>query len=247
MSAMRKLITTETKLFLREPPAVFWALVFPTVLLAALGGLFPGFRDADPALGGLRLIDLYVPIVLGMALATIGVMGLPVVLVTYRQFGVLRRMSVTPVGPVRLLGAQLVVHLGVAVSATVLAIGVGVVAFQVPFPKGPIVFGLVLLLAAASVFAIGLLIAAVAPTVSAGQGIGALVYFPLLFFAGVYFPRETMPAGLRAVSDLTPTGAAVQALNDAWAGVMPDASTLLVMAVYAVGAGLLSVLLLRWE
>ena len=120
-------------------------------------------------------------------------------------------------------------------------------AFQVPFPKDPIVFGLVLLLAAASVFAIGLLIAAVAPTVSAGQGIGALVYFPLLFFAGVYFPRETMPAGLRAVSDLTPTGAAVQALNDSWAGVMPDASTLLVMAVYAAAAGLLSALLLRWE
>ena len=247
MPAMRKLVTTETKLFLREPPAVFWALLFPTMLLTALGGLFPGFHEADPELGGLRLIDLYAPIVLAMALATIGVMGLPVVLVTYRQFGILRRMSVTPVGPVRLLGAQLLVHLGVAVSATVLAILVGIVAFHVPFPKEPIVFALVLLLAAASVFAIGLLIAALAPTISAGQGIGALVYFPMLFFAGVYFPRETMPEGLRAVSDLTPTGAGVQALKDAWAGVTPDASTLLVMAVYAAVAGLLSALLLRWE
>ena len=108
-------------------------------------------------------------------------------------------------------------------------------------------FGLVLLLAAAAMFSIGLLIGALAPTVSSGQGIAMAVYFPMLLFAGVYFPRETMPDGLRAVSDLSPAGAAVQAMKDAWFGATPDAGSLVVMAVIAVGAGLLAVRFLRWD
>jgi ABC-2 type transport system permease protein len=105
----------------------------------------------------------------------------------------------------------------------------------------------VYLLAAASMLAIGLLIGAVAPTVSAGQGIGMAVYFPMLFFAGVYFPRGAMPPGLLAVSDLTPAGAAVQALSDTWSGVAPSTSNLIVMAAYAIGAGVLAALVFRWE
>jgi ABC-2 type transport system permease protein len=56
-----------------------------------------------------------------------------------------------------------------------------------------------------------------------------------------------MPDGLRAVSDLTPAGAAVQAMQDAWTGVTPDAGSLLVMAVIALGAGLLAARFLRWD
>jgi ABC-2 type transport system permease protein len=247
MSAMSTLVKVDTKLFLREPPAVFWAVGFPALLLAALGGLFPGFREPVPELGELRLIDVYLPIALAVTLATTGVTGLPAVLVAYRQYGILRRMGVTPVGPARLLSAQLLVHLGAAVVAASLAIGVAVIGFGVPLPKDPVMFGLVFLLAAAAMFSIGLLIGAVAPTVSSGQAIGMAVYFPMLLFAGVYFPRETMPDGLRAVSDLTPAGAAVQAMQDAWTDGTPDAGSLLVMAVIALGAGLLAARFLRWD
>jgi ABC-2 type transport system permease protein len=247
MSAMTKLATVETKLFLREPPAVFWALFFPAILLAGLGGLFPGFLEPVPELDGLRLIDVYMPIVLTMALLTAGVMGLPPVLVAYRQYGILRRLAVTPVGPARLLSSQLLVHLGAAVVAATLALAVAVIGFDVALPKDPLMFGLVFLLAASAMLSIGLLISAVAPTVSAGQGIGMAVYFPMMVLAGVYFPREAMPDGLRIVSDLSPAGAAVQALKDAWIGVMPSGSSLLVMALFAVGAGLLAVRFLRWD
>jgi ABC-2 type transport system permease protein len=247
MSAMSKLVTTESKLFLREPPAVFWAIVFPTVLLAVLGGFFPGFLTPVPEFDGLRLIDVYVPIVLTMAMLTAGVMGLPTVLVAYRQYGILRRMAVTPVGPARLLASQLLVHLGAAIVATVLAVLVGVIAFDVPLPANPVVFGLVFLLGTSAMFSIGLLIGAVAPTVSAGQGIGMAVYFPMMVLAGVYFPREAMPDGLRTVSDLSPAGASVQAIQDAWTGVTPSGGSLLVMAVIAAGVGLLAVRLLRWD
>ena len=121
------------------------------------------------------------------------------------------------------------------------------VVFDIPVPQNMLGFVLVYILAAVSMLAIGLLIGAVAPTVSSGQGIGMAVYFPMLFFAGVYFPREAMSDGLLAVSDMTPTGAGVQALQDTWSGLAPSTSSLLVMAAFAVGAGVLAALTFRWE
>lgn len=74
-----------------------------------------------------------------------------------------------------------------------------------------------------------------------------LLYFPLLFFAGVHIPLQVMPEGVRTISLFTPAGAAVQALSDGWVGTVPQTSSLLVMAAYAVVAGSLAVWLFRWD
>jgi ABC-2 type transport system permease protein len=247
MSALGKLTAVEAKLFVREPIAVFWGLVFPATLLLILGLFFPGGREASPDFGGRRLVDVYAPITLGLALATLGFATLPAILATYRERGVLRRLSTTPVHPWRLVLAQLVVQMTLAVLSAVLALGVGAMVFEIPLPENVPGFVVAFILAAASMLAVGLLIGAVAPTTSAGTGIGMAVYFPMLFFAGVYFPRDVMPDDLRTVSDMTPSGAGVQALQDTWAGLPLTTSNLLVMAAFAIGAGLLATLLFRWE
>ena len=247
MSATMNLTRTEGKLFLRDPIALFFGLVFPAVLLLALGYLFPGFDEPAADLDGARYIDVYGPIALVLGLATLGLVTLPPILGTYRQFGILRRLRTTPVHPARLLAAQLVVHLAVAVMATAMAVLAVVVAFDVPFPESPLWFVVSFLLAAASVFAIGLLIGAVARTTTSGQAIGMAVYFPMLFFAGVWIPRTIMPDGLRTISDLTPLGSAVQAIDDSWFGTTPDVMNLAVMAVYAVVVGSIAVKMFRWE
>ena len=64
-----------------------------------------------------------------------------------------------------------------------------------------------------------------------------LLYFPLLFFAGVYVPLQVMPDGIRTISGYTPAGAAAQALSDSWAGNTPHTSDLVMMLVYAAVAG----------
>jgi ABC-2 type transport system permease protein len=247
MHAFRTLTTTEARVFTREPAAVFWGLAFPALLLLVLGYAFPGAREPSPDLDGFRLVDLYAPIVLTLGLATLGLATLPVILATYRERGVLRRLATTPVGPRPMVGAQLAVHLGVAVVAAAVALAVALGVFSVPVPANPAGFVAVFLLAAAALLGLGLVVGAVARTAAAGQGIGMALYFPVLFFAGVYFPREAMPPGLRTVSDLTPGGAAVQALSDTWEGLQPGISSLLVMAAYAVAAALLAVVVFRWE
>ncbi len=247
MSATMKLTQVESRLFLRDPIALFFGLIFPGLLLLALGYLFPGFDEPSADLDGARYIDVYAPLTLALGLATLGLVTLPPILGTYRQFGILRRLRTTPIHPARLLSAQLIVHLAVATLATILAIIVAVTAFAVPFPESPLWFVVAFLLAAASIFSIGLLVGALARTTVAGQSIGMGIYFPMLFFAGLWIPRSIMSDGLRTASDFTPLGAAVQALEDSWFGVTPSVANLAVMAAYAIIVGFIAVRVFRWE
>ena len=247
MSATMQLTRTEGRLFVRDPVALFFGLVFPAVLLLALGLFFPGFDEPSADIDFKRYVDIYAPITLALGLATLGLVTLPPILGTYRQFGILRRLRTTPAHPARLLLAQVVVHIAVAIIAAAMAILVAVVILDVPFPRRPAWFAIAFLLGAASVYAIGVLVGAVARTTVAGQAIGMGIYFPMLFLAGVWIPRSIMSDGLRTVSDFTPLGAAVQALEDAWFGATPSATHILVMAVYAVVVGAIAVRVFRWE
>jgi ABC-2 type transport system permease protein len=135
----------------------------------------------------------------------------------------------------------------VAVVAAALAITVAVAVFDVPLPQSPLWFAISYVLAAASIFSLGLLVGATAPTTNTALAIGMAIYFPMLFFAGVWIPRSIMPDGLRTMSTVTPMGSAVQALEDAWFGSAPSFANLLVMAIWAIVVGLIAVQLFRWE
>jgi len=247
MSSLATLTRIESKVCLREPLAVFWGLVFPSLLLLVLGLVFPGAQEFSDDLGGVRLVDLYAPTVIGLALITLGVSTLPTILATYRERGILRRISTTPVHPGRLVLTQLIIHAGIAVAASLASILIGWLIFDIAPPGNLGGFIITFVLGTAGLFAVGLLIGALAPTAASGQGIGLAVYFPLLFFAGVYFPIQVMPDGLRTVAELMPSGAVVRSLADTWAGQSVHVHNLVVMAVFAVVFGLAAVRLFRWE
>lgn len=247
MSAVVALTRNQFKVFLREPLAVFFGLVFPSVLLVVIGYAFPGATDPVDAFAGKSLVDVYAPTSLVLGLATVAVFLLPVALGGDRERGILRRLSTTPVHPRALVQAHLGVQLVIVSVASTAAVLVANFVFGIAFPSSLGWFILSFALGALSLLAIGLLIGAVAPTASSGQGIGMLLYFPLLFFAGVYIPLPVMPEGIQSVSSYTPAGAAVQALSDSWAGVAPEPFSLLVMAAYVVVAGSLAVWFFRWD
>lgn len=247
MTALGKLTTTQSKVFLREPMAVFFGLVFPALLLVVIGTVFPGATDPSPDFGGRSLVEIYAPVSIALGLATVALSLLPATLGGDREKGILRRLSTTPVHPRALVAAHLVVQLAVVTLATVAAILIGMLIFGIPFPESPGWFVLSYALGAISLLSVGLLIGAVVPTANSGQAMGMLLYFPLLFFAGVYIPLEVMPAGVRTVSGYTPSGAAVQALSASWVGEVPQTSSLLVMAAWAFITGLLAIWLFRWD
>jgi ABC-2 type transport system permease protein len=246
MSALTKLTVVESKLFLRDRVAAPLTLVLPLLLVIAFG-LIPGIRDPDPDLGGQAPLELVAAIGVAIALAMLGLSVLPTVLATYRERGILRRLGATPVHPASLLGAQLVVSMAAAVVSIALLLGVGSLAVGLPMPRQLAGFGLAFLLGLAALFTVGLLVAALAPTTRAATGIGMSLFFPSLFLAGVYVPREAMPPVLRHISDFTPLGAALQSFRDTWTGDLPRPLHLATMAGYAVLAGFAAARFFRWE
>jgi ABC-2 type transport system permease protein len=243
---MTNLIRAETRLFLREPMSAFFTLAFPGLLVGILGSI-PDFRKPSADLGNVRVIDLYVPIALVLALAMLALQVTPSVLANYRDKGILRRLATTPVPPAALLGAQLVTSLGLALVSGVLIFGVGGIAFGVPLPRQLAGFLVAFVLAAGALFAVGLFVAALAPSGKAANAIGTLLFFPVMFFAGLWVPREVLPGVLRRIGDLTPLGAGEHALHDAATGAWPHLPQLAVLAGYVVVFGLAAARLFRWE
>lgn len=227
------MLKAEAGLFVREPLSLFWVVLFPSVLLTILG-LIPAFRHPDPALGGRRVIDLYVPVTVLLALMTAGIQAMPPVLAGYRERGILRRMSATPVRPRTLLAAQIVLHGAAALVSVALTLAVGRLAFGVALPGRPGGYLLALLPATLGALALGATVAALSRTTKIAGAVASAVFFPMMFSAGVWIPVQAMPALLRRIVGFTPFGAGAQALGQAAAGDWPSWSHLAVVGLWAV-------------
>lgn len=245
-AAFRQLLRTESLLALRQPTGLILGLGLPVLLLVIFGSI-PAFGKPQKSLGGLTYFDVYLPILVALVFAGLGLFSLPIPLASYRELGILRRLSTTPLPPSWVLAVQLIVNLCLAIAALVILVVTGVAAFGLRAPQNPAGFLIACVLSATAVFAIGLWVAAIARTGRAAGAIGAGLFYPLVFFAGLWVPQQIMPAVLRDISDYTPLGASVQALQHAVQGTFPPAASLLTMAGYTIVFSYLAIHTFRWE
>ncbi|GAA3288549.1 ABC transporter permease [Dactylosporangium vinaceum] len=240
MRALTRLTVIEAKLMLREIAGPAFTILLPAALLVIFG--LPGSaHEADPALGGHRGIDTVIPSMsIMVSMAMVAFFMLPVVLATYREKGILRRFATTPVRPAVMLGAQLVLNVGVVLLSIVLTLVIGVAALDMHLPNLALVIP-TFVLGVLGLFPIGLLVSAVAGSAKAATGYALALWFPSAFFAGLYVPVEWMPATLRRIGDFTPLGAFRQAIQAAWAGDFPHPQHLAVLAAGFLLAGGLAI------
>ena len=246
MNGFSRLAYVETKLFLREKAAAISVFGLPVALVIGFG-LIPGFGDPQKSLSGQIGTEYIAAISVAIVLATLGLNGVPMVVGQYRQRGILRRLGVTPVRPLTMLLADLMVWAAAAILSVALVIAVARLAYHVPAPAAAGWFVLSVLLGIAALFALGMLVAAAAPTARSAAGLGWLLFFPNMFLAGVYFPAEEMSPVMRQIGNLTPLGSALHAIRDSWMGLDPRPEYLGIMAAYAVIAAAVAARFFRWE
>ncbi|GAA4286711.1 ABC transporter permease [Georgenia daeguensis] len=251
MRGLPALVRSEARLFLRDPGTVFFSLALPATLVLGIGFALPGMRDpitdAGPPWDGLTPVATFLPVVLATAIAAPALSTMPTFIAGYRERGVLRRLSTTPMRPQGVLLAQVVVNVAAFAVAAALGVATAALAFGIVVPRQVGLLVVAVLLGAASTFGIGLVIAAVAPKGSTAGGLGMLAYFPLLFFAGMWTPGPAMPDAVATVGRFTPLGAAGQAMNEAWFGTGVPAFELVVMVAWVVVLYPVAARIFRWS
>ena len=234
-TALWRTTVAELRLYLREPAAVFFTLAFPVLLL---------LLNSE---GGEGRMEVLVPGLLALVMATMSVMGLPEGLARYREWGVLRRLRATPVGPGVVLGAQILVASAVTVAGAVLLVGVAVAGFGLDLPASPAAVVATFAVGTAALLSLAFLLASLPLSARSTQALASIVFFPMIFVSGATWPRDQLPDIARAIGDLVPLTYAVEALGDAWTAGTWNVGALALLAGTAVVAATAATRLFRWE
>ncbi|MFO7682274.1 MAG: ABC transporter permease [Chloroflexota bacterium] len=245
MKPFLKLTYSELKLQLREPIGLFFTLAFPIMLLVLFGTIFG--NEADAFLGGYGQVDLSVPGYIGMIIGTIGMLGIPISMATYRDNGILRRLRATPVRSNAILWSQVAAQTVVTILGVLLLLGTAVLFFDLRMPSGDVRVIPAILLSAFSFFAIGFVLAGLMPTPRTAQAVGMAIFYPMLFLSGAAMPRYTFPEGLQKISEYLPLTQVVILIEDLWfKGSWNMTAVFYITAVLILGL-IISRFTFRWE
>jgi ABC-2 type transport system permease protein len=193
-------------------------------------------------------VDASVPAYLILVVSVTGLMSFPLGLAEYRDRKILKRFRATPINPSAFLVAQGLVNVLLSLIGAALLIAVGYFFFDLHMPDSvPAVVG-ALLLGTLAMYAIGGVIAAVAPSERSATAIANLVYFPMIFLSGATIPLAIFPPAMETISNALPATYAVKLLQHAWLDT-PTNVTLdlaVLIGVVLVGAAA-AVRFFRWE
>lgn len=246
-NAYVQMTTTEARLVFRDVGGVVLPLGIPILLMTMHGMTGEGGQALDQYEGLSALSAIYAPSSLIMVLAILGLVNVPTFLTGYRHEGVLRRLSVTPINPMVVLAAQVVVNLLLAAVGIAFALVFGMLVYDIEAPRHIPWALLALLLSAGAMYAVGLLIAAVAPSVNSAMAIGLALFLGSLAIGGGLLPAEHMPELAARIGEFTPFGAGLAALRETWLGNMPSVTHLLVLVGYTVLGTAGAARLFRWQ
>jgi len=215
MQTFAKLTWIEFKLFAREPFAVIFTFAFPLIVLIVLTG---SFQPDDVAFGGARPSDYYLASYVGVVIAAVGLIAVPVHLATYWERGILRRFGASSISPWMTVGAQITVGLLMAVVGSVALVTVGKLAYNAKFPEEPWLALLGFVVSAFAFLSFGVLLGVMTHNARAAQALGMLLFFPMWLLGGGGPPPDVMSDGMRAISRVLPLTFVVRSLQDPWLG-----------------------------
>lgn len=216
MRGFWKLTWTEIKLFVREPVAAFFTLVFPLMMLFLFGSIYG--NQPTPFFGGYGSVDISVPAYTAMIIATSGLLSLPITIATYRERGILRRLKATPVRPQTLLSAQLIVFFLMTALGMIFLVVAGKLVYGLRFDGNPLAVSAAFVLSSLSFFALGFVLASLLPTARTAQVVAMVLFYPMIFLSGATLPREILPEGIRQVAQVLPLSHVVTLLRGLWMG-----------------------------
>lgn len=213
--------------------------------------VFFGSVDILPApAGGGSRIDALLPGVLALAIIATGLVNLGIATAYERSYGVLKRLGGSPLGRTGLVGAKVLTVLVIEVAQVLALVAIAWAVFGWRPGTGASLplFVVALLLGTAAFAGLGLAMAG-SLRAEATLTLANALFLAFLLLGGLIVSAERLPDSLAQLSGLLPSSALAEAFraalgNEASADV---GRSLVILAIWAIGAIAVAVRTFRWE
>ncbi len=211
LKGLWKLTWVEIKVFMREPMGVVGSVGLPVIIFLLLG------RAGGSAVAGPD--SLVQPVIIAsLFVALSAVTSLTAIIAIYREGGILKRLRATPLRPVTILAAHVIVKL----LLTALAFGILFLAgkryYPSAFGENSLSFAVALLISTLSIVSIGFVVASIVPTARFARPVANAVLFPMLAVSGLFFPLDVLPSPWPELVGALPVTNAVSLLRGILSG-----------------------------
>ena len=239
-------LKTELKLSVRDMNMVIFAIIMPLVIFIILGiiyGTKPAYDGAD-----YTFMEQSFGAVSAVAICASGLMGLPLAVSDLREMKILKRLRVTPVSPVFVLGVELTMYI-VYCAVSLLTLSAAALLWGVRLRGSLLAFLGSWLLTMLSTLSIGMLAGGVAKDTKQASVIASILYFPMLVFSGTTLPIEVMPAAMQSLVSFFPLTQGLTMMKNTFLGISAGSVLLPIGVMLGVAAlcTILAVRFFRWE
>jgi ABC-2 type transport system permease protein len=244
LRGLLKLTWLEVKIFLREPLGAIGTIGIPVLVFVVLGRIAGrGLASSSP------LVRVSFPVFSTVLISISAVLSLVTIISIYREGGILKRLRATPLRPLTILTAHVLVKLLLTAVTLIVMLLAGKRYYPVDVNVPVAGFTIALLVSTVSILSLGFLIASIVPTARFAQPVGAIILYPMIALSGLFVPVESLPSQLRGLARILPITYAVSLLqgiwqNEAWSAHIGDVAALAAAFVVCTA---ISAKVFRWE
>jgi ABC-2 type transport system permease protein len=193
-------------------------------------------------------IEFFIPGVIGLTVMTSAVFGSIADENEYKQKGIIRKLSTTPITRGEWILSTMIYQLFLAAISTALILIVGYIAFGAVLLLN--IYLPVIVVATAFAFSgLGMLVGRLAKDAQSGVALANVITFPMMFLSGSFFPMEQMPDFLRTFAKVLPLYYVNQGLRESmiFYNLAAAAQNTVVIGVFAIVVFALGIYLTTWK
>lgn len=242
----------ENSIFWRTPIAAFFTIFFPLMFLLLFAALFGDEAIEIPGRGVFSVAQFYAPALAAFAAGSATYTNIGTQTAFARDQGVLKRFRGAPLPSSAFMIGKIASGVWIALLAALLMLTIGAVFYDVSIEPERLPAALITFLLGSGCFAaLGLTLAALAPTGDSSPAIANATYLPLAFASDVFIAIGEPPVWLEVTGNVFPLKHFVNGFQDAFNPLTSDLAmrpgNWAVMLAWGVAGSLIAWRFFRWQ
>lgn len=223
------------------------------VISQAIGGDVPEpyTASSEPVQStDLNGVDYLVPGIIAFSVMSLGVFSVSQGFIHLKSSGALRRLHVAPLNPLTFLTAQSITRLLMTALNVLIMVAIAVVLFSFTVRGTIFEFVLFSLIGAIMFLGMGFAIAGWAKDEDQAAPISNIIFFPMMFLSGTFFPIELFPEWLKPIASILPLtflADGLRQISNLGAHIWDLGPELAGIAVWTIIVYFIAIKVFRWE